>query len=95
MRFSSKQFDFARQGIDSLKGYARKYGNIGAIKQLALAPKSIGRKLATVAVIAVASTAFAFFVATVPPLSRQVKKLDEAFYDSLYKSRKPFREEGK
>src|SRR5438067_7037648 len=89
MRFSSRQFEFARQRIDSLKGYARKYGNFGAIKQLALAPKSIGRKFATAVVIAVASMAFALFAATVPPLSRQVKRLDEAFYDALYKSRKP------
>src|SRR3989442_445647 len=89
MRFSSRQFEFARQRIDSLKGYARKYGNLGTIKELALAPKSIGRKLATVFVIALISTTFAQLAATVPPLNRSVEGWDNSLYDTFYKSRKP------
>src|SRR5690349_2017967 len=89
MRFGSKQFELARQGIDSLKGYARKYGNFGAIKQLALAPKSIGRKLATVFVIALVSTTIALLAATLPRLRDYVEGWDNSLYDTFYKSRKP------
>src|SRR4051812_14980028 len=88
MRFSSKQFELARQRIDSLKGYARKYGNLGTIKQLALAPKSIGRKLATIVVIALASTTIAQLAATLPKLRDYVEGWDDSLYDTFYKSRK-------
>src|SRR5439155_26419655 len=88
MRLGSRNIELARQRIDSIKEYARKHGNFGAIKQLALAPKSIGRKFATAFVIAAASMAFALLAATVPPLSRSMSRLDDAFYDSFYKSRK-------
>src|SRR4051812_39631920 len=89
MRVGSRQFEMARQRIDALKGYARKYGNLGTIRQLALAPKSIGRKLATVFVIALASTTFALLAANVPPFNRSVDGWDNSLYDTFYTSRKP------
>jgi adenylate cyclase len=100
MRLGSRQIELTRRRIDAireyarkhgnldtLKAYAKKHGNLGNLKQLALAPRSVGRRVATAFVIALASAAIALFIATVPPLSRSVLKIDEALYDALFKSR--------
>ncbi len=89
MNVGSKQFELAIQRIDALKRYARKYGNLGTIKELALAPKSIGRKFATVFVIALVSTTLALMAENVRPLNRSVEEWDNSLYNSFYPSRKP------
>src|SRR5690348_1345388 len=67
----------------------RTIGGNAMIKQLALAPRSIGRRMLTVFVIALASSVIALLAAVIPPFNATVSGIDNAFYDSFFKRRTP------
>jgi adenylate cyclase len=74
--------------LDSIRRYALQHGNLNTIRQLAIAPKSIGRKLGTALVIALAATALAMLMASVPPLSGVIRNVNSAVYDSFFRQRR-------
>src|SRR5437773_4973339 len=90
-----KQLTEARRSIERSKmmqrlGRARYSIQQNAIvRQLALAPRSAGRRLLTALVIALAAAIVALIVPKVPWLKDTVENLDNAIYDSFYLRRTP------
>jgi adenylate cyclase len=84
-----RQYAIEHGNLDTLRRYARKHGNLDTLRQLTIAPKSIGRKLATALAIALASAALALLLATVPPLGGSIRNIDSAVYDSFFRQRTP------
>jgi adenylate cyclase len=59
------------------------------VKQLALAPRSPGRRLFTAFLIALTATTAALFAATCAPLNDPVANIDNAIYDTSFHRRTP------